>query len=88
MTNVNAQESLEALTKNAKISLNSITSPNITLKTENGIIGGKITGREEDYAIDSSTTNGVNNLRNRSDGNKKLTVTTTNAIINISFSNS
>ncbi|HEX3037561.1 MAG TPA: DUF4097 family beta strand repeat-containing protein [Oscillospiraceae bacterium] len=87
MKNVEAQASLEALTKNAKISLDKIVSPDITLKTENGIITGTISGREEDYAIDSSTTNGVNNLRNRSDGSKKLTVETTNAIISVSFSN-
>jgi len=88
MNNVVAQSSLEALTKNAKISLSNIVSPDITLKTENGIITGTISGREDDYTIDSSTTNGINNLRNRSDGSKKLTVTTTNAIISVSFSNS
>lgn len=88
LRNVNTQESLEALTKNAKISLDNIASPDINLKTENGIIGGTIAGRAEDYTIDSSTTNGINNLNNRSGGSKKLTVTTTNALISVSFINS
>lgn len=87
LNHLTAANKLEAYTKNAKISLDKIASQDIELETTNAIISGTVLGNEDDYSIDSRTTNGVNNLPNRSGGSKKLKVNTTNAIINVSFSN-
>lgn len=82
---VSASEKLSATTENAVISLDGISAPEIALKTTNAMISGMILGREEDYSIDSHTVNGVNNLKSRAGGPKRLTVKTVNAVINIRF---
>ncbi len=76
---------LSAQTQNGKISLNQISAQDIVLQTQNGIIGGTIDGAESDYTIVTRTTNAISNLQNRFGGSKKLTASTTNAIISIDF---
>lgn len=85
LQNVTASESLTATTQNAGISLTRITSPGIYLHSENALIGGTIVGDEEDYTIQAETSNGACNLKNRSGGDKKLFVQTSNAIIDLRF---
>jgi hypothetical protein len=82
---VAAAEKIEANTKNAQIGLLKVESPDISLQTTNALVTGTIVGREEDYTISAYTTNAVSNLQNRSGGSKKLSVETTNAIINLNF---
>lgn len=80
-----ATETIEADTQNAQIGLLKVESPDISLRTTNALVTGTIVGREEDYTISAHTTNAVSNLQNRSGGSKKLSVETTNAIINLKF---
>lgn len=85
MKNVSASEKIDADTTNAQIGLNGIASPNISLQTQNALITGTIRGREDDYTISAQTTNAISNLKNRTGGEKKLSVETTNGIIRVSF---
>lgn len=85
--NVEAEE-LSADTSNAGIELEgTILADDIDLETSNGKVSGIITGRESDYEITSKTSNGSNSLpEDRSGGTKKLRVKTSNAKIDVSFS--
>ncbi len=85
LKDVTSQQSLTAETQNAVIAMDDITAPDISLRTENAMVTGVIRGAEEDYSIDAQTENAVSNLTNRSGGSKKLSVHTTNALINIRF---
>lgn len=85
LKNVKAAQKIEADTKNAQIGLQKVESPDISLHTTNALITGTIAGRKDDYSVEAHTTNAISNLQNRSGGNKKLTVETTNAIINLDF---
>lgn len=87
LKNVTASEKIDADTQNAKIGLSNISAPDIALQTQNALITGTIHGREEDYSIEAQTTNAISNLENRSGGSKKLSVETTNAIIDVRFEN-
>lgn len=87
LNSVSASKQLSAETQNATINLSQIESPDISLQTQNALISGTIRGSEDDYSIDAKTTNAINNLKNRSGGNKKLSVETTNAIISVKFEN-
>lgn len=82
---VSASSHLTATTRNAVIRLTDTESPDTLLQTENAMIIGTIHGDEEDYTVDAETTNAISNLPNRTGGSKKLTVKTTNAIINVKF---
>jgi len=85
LEDVTAAVRLSAQTENAAISLQRIASPDIALKTGNAMVSGTILGREEDYTIDSKTSNAKSNLQSRSGGDKKLSVSTSNAMINLRF---
>jgi hypothetical protein len=82
---VTAQQSLTADTQNAVIALDGIAGPDLSLRTDNAMVKGVIRGAEEDYSVDARTDNAVCNLTNRSGGSKKLSVYTTNGLINIRF---
>lgn len=84
-TNVTASEKIDAGTTNAQIGLNGIASPDISLQTKNALISGLIRGQEDDYTISAQTTNAISNLKDRAGGKNKLTVETTNAIIDVRF---
>lgn len=87
LNSVAATTKLTADTQNAVINLSDIESPDIALQTQNALITGTIHGNEDDYTINSQTTNAINNLKNRTGGSKNLSVETTNAIISVSFKN-
>lgn len=85
LKDITALQSLAAETQNAVIALDGIEGPDLSLRTENAMVTGVIRGSEEDYSVDARTINAVSNLTNRSGGSKKLSVHTTNGLINISF---
>ncbi len=85
LDSVSASSHLTATTQNAVIRLADTESPDTLLQTENAMIVGTIHGKEEDYTVDAETTNAISNLPKRAGGSKKLTVKTTNAIINVKF---
>ena len=85
LQNVTASAKIAADTQNAKIGLENISAPNISLNTQNGLVTGTIRGREDDYTVEAHTTNASSNLKNRTGGSKKLSVETTNAIIDVKF---
>jgi len=87
LKDIAAGNQLSAETQNGKISLDHISAQEISLQTQNAIIGGTIDGAQSDYTIETHTTNAISNLHDRSGGSKKLTASTTNAIINLDFSN-
>ena len=87
LCNVEAED-LVVDTSNASIELDgTILGDNIELETSNGSVEGRITGKESEYEITSKTSHGDNSLpEKRSGGTKKLYVETSNAKIDVSFS--
>ena len=84
--NVTMADKLELTTSNSAIDVYEISAGNlIELKTSNANISGRITGKREDFRIDSSTSNGSDNLGNSDGGSKSLRVETSNGSIDISF---
>lgn len=80
-----AADELSLNTTNGAIDIENIGSDEgITLVTKNAHIEGSVIGNEEDFAIEAHTTVGKSNLTNR-EGGKPLTVSTTNAAIEIYF---
>jgi hypothetical protein len=77
--------SLRANSSNGGINLDEVTSSQLILDTSNASIKGTIRGREEDYNIHTDTSNGNRSPENRSGGTKKLVADTSNASINITF---
>jgi len=89
---VNSASSLESInleTSNSAINFdNTIFTNELRCKTSNGSIEGLLEGSMVDYSIISDTSNGDNSLPdNMSGGDKKLNVKTSNAHIDIEFSN-
>ncbi len=76
---------LTATTSNGAIELDETDSPDITLKTSNGAIGGILKGVREEYTVTSSTSNANNLLGNFGSGEKTLRATTSNAPITLRF---
>lgn len=77
---------VQAGTSNAAVEFERLDSGDIALTSSNGGIKGSVLGREEDYIITASTTNGSCNLTNRvGDLPGHLYLQTTNASIHITF---
>ena len=74
-----------AKSSNGGIKVEGIVSDDIEIKTSNGQISGTIAGKMADYAITAGTSNGRNSLPEKSDGEKKLSVKTSNARIAVEF---
>ena len=86
--NVSAVDKLLLQTSNSSIVVDDVIAGNrIELKTSNARISGTIRDAMDNYSIESSTSNGRNNLPNTNSGNKKLVVRTSNSNIDIEFSN-
>lgn len=85
LQNLTVSEKITAGTQNAQINLDRIKAPDISLQTQNALISGTIRGEEDDYTISAQTTNAISNLKDRAGGKNKLTVETTNAIIDVRF---
>ena len=76
---------VNASSSNAKIVLKDLTAPRVVLDTSNADITGNLCGREEDYDIHTSTSNGNCSPSSRSGGNKNLTADTSNGNIDLAF---
>ncbi|MBQ9300587.1 MAG: DUF4097 family beta strand repeat protein [Clostridia bacterium] len=76
---------LHAATSNGAIELDDSSCGDITLKTSNGVIGGILKGKREEYTVSSSTSNANNLLGNFSGGEKQLRAVTSNAPITLKF---
>ncbi|MBL1230795.1 DUF4097 family beta strand repeat protein [Enterococcus sp. BWB1-3] len=74
-------------TSNGKISFDEISVKSyLSIKSSNGPIKGTIAGKENDFSVESKTSNGKNNLSNTTSGNKELVVKTSNSEIKVDFS--
>ncbi|MBE6612620.1 MAG: DUF4097 domain-containing protein [Ruminococcaceae bacterium] len=82
---VAAPELISAVTTNGEVNFIILHANEVIVKTTNGEVGGSIVGDETDWQISASTVNGRNDLKNRTDGEKKLTVQTTNGSIGVQF---
>lgn len=86
LENFNVNGDIYARNSNSPIELDSIFADgDITLKTSNGPIRGSINDSRDNFTIDSSTSNGSNNLGSGGSGAKKLDADSSNASINIEF---
>ncbi len=76
-----------AKTSNSAIEVTALKAEQISFKTSNGKIRGTIDGSSKDYRIESDTSNGDDSLANLGgSGPNTLTATTSNADIEIQFS--
>ncbi len=82
---VHAVGQLSITTSNGAINSTDIKGSDITLRTSNGRITANMPGRQSDYAIQSSTSNGNNNLPKNSEGMIPLSVRTSNGAIDVNF---
>ena len=88
LTDVHLQETLRAETSNGAIVLERLQAPDIELHTRNGSIKGSIDGRQQDYNIICTTTNGSAEPGSSSIDKaraKQLLAETTNASIRLEF---
>ena len=82
-----AKDSFYADTSNGSINTRGIDSDKIELHTSNSSITATIVGDDKDFAINSGTSNGNDNLygRGNNSASKQLSVYTSNGNINIKF---
>lgn len=80
-----AGDALTATTSNAGIQASVLAADSITLRSSNGGITGVVPGRRGDWAISSGTSNAKNSLPRQQDGEKPLSVHTSNAGIHVRF---
>lgn len=82
-----AEKSFYADTSNGSINTKGIDSDKIELYTSNSSITATIVGEDKEFAINSGTSNGNDNLygRGNSSASKQLSVHTSNGNININF---
>lgn len=86
LRNVDASESLSAVTSNGSIQVDRLSGTDLSLRTSNGKVSGTIAGKESDYGIIANTTNGSNNLEGRiAKSDKTLTIANSNGGIHITF---
>ena len=82
---VAAAGALSAVTSNSSIQVERVAAASVTLRSSNGGIRGVLPGRQADWAITSSTSNGKNSLPRQQAGGRPLDVRTSNASIDIRF---
>ena len=80
-----AKGELRLTTSNGKLETWRSDGASVNLKTSNGNIRGTLPGRQQDWAIDSHTSNGKNSLPKNQPGEKPLTVHTSNGSIDLHF---
>lgn len=80
-----SDDKMHLRTSNGSVRVEEVDAKELVLKTSNSNIGGTLRGKAEDYAIQSGTSNGRNNLIDSADGEKKLIAKTSNANIAIEF---
>ena len=80
-----AKGELRLTTSNGKLETWRSLGASVTLKTSNSSIRGTLPGRQQDWAIESHTSNGKNSLPKNQPGSKPLTVHTSNGSIDLHF---
>lgn len=85
LTDGRAGDALSATTSNASIQASILAADSVTLRSSNGGITGVVPGRRGDWAISSGTSNAKNSLPRQQDGEKPLSVHTSNAGIHVRF---
>lgn len=83
--NLQAKNGLTLSSTNGGMKVHSLDAASIRLHTSNSPITGTVKGPQSLWQIDSHTTNGRNSLPAYQDGQKPLSVRTTNSHIHLSF---
>ena len=78
-------ERIEAGTSNSSIRFEQLRAAGYSFTSSNGSIGGTLPGELGDYAVQSGTSNGRNDLPAHSEGVIPLSVHTSNSSIRIGF---
>ncbi len=82
---VTAGRELRLRTSNGCIEVKRLSAAALTLTTSNSSIRGTLPGRQQDWAIESATSNGRNTLPRQQDGEKPLKVRTSNGSLDLKF---
>ena len=85
MSNVHAQNSLSLTTSNGSITAEKLLAQAISLRTSNSSIHAILPGSQQDWAIESHTSNGKNSLPTQQSGRHPLSVRTSNGNIDVHF---
>lgn len=85
-TRMNVTDALTVQTSNGKIVFDSLKAAAYSFKTSNSKVEGVLKGSMADYAIQSGTSNGKNSLPSSQPGQTPLSVYTSNARIDVGFS--
>ena len=84
--NVTVLYSFSSSTSSGSVTLDRVETGNsIKITASSGDVRGTIVGNEDDFNISIDTSSGSSNLSDSSDGNKKLTISTTSGSVNIDF---
>lgn len=83
--NLQAEKALTVSSTNGGVKVSGLDAASIRLHTSNSPITGTVKGPQSLWQIDSHTTNGRNSLPAYQDGQKPLSVRTTNSHIQLSF---
>ncbi len=83
--NVQARQELSVSSTNGALKLNGLDAAAIRVRTSNSPISGSVKGPQSLWQIDSHTTNGRNSLPSYQDGQKPLSVRTSNGSIQLRF---
>lgn len=83
--NVQARQELSISSTNGGLKLNGLDAAAIRVRTSNSPISGSVKGPQSLWQIDSHTTNGRNSLPAYQDGQKPLSVRTSNGPIQMHF---
>ena len=85
VTDASAGQAMRIATSNGSIMVERLSVPALAMKNSNGSIRGLLPGRQEDWAIESGTSNGKNSLPRQQAGLKPLSVFTSNGSIDVRF---
>ena len=85
VNNCTAGQDMTIHTTNGGLAFAGLDAASLTLRTSNSRINGSVKGPQDQWKIDSHTTNGRNNLPSCQDGAKPLNVHTTNGNIHVTF---
>ncbi|MBQ7655283.1 MAG: DUF4097 family beta strand repeat protein [Clostridia bacterium] len=80
-----AKGELRMASSNGRVEVWRSDASAVLLKTSNGSIRGTLPGSQQDWAIDSHTSNGRNSLPKQQPGRKTLSVRTSNGTIDLHF---
>jgi len=85
MAGVSSGKEMILETTNGNIALEALSAPALHIHSSNGSIRGNLPGKQQDWQIESGTSNGKNSLPSRQAGEKPLIVHTSNGSIALVF---